>query len=99
MSKRITAILGLTAVGLLAGTAYVQAATKPAEITCQEFLAMGEEYQPHIVYWLDGYKHGKLTTEAVEMEMFKHPVVQIVDECKAAPEKTVAAVVEGWNRE
>jgi acid stress chaperone HdeA len=96
MSKiAIAAVAGL---GVLAaaGTAMAQG-KKLTEITCEEFLALGEDVQPRIVYWMAGYtENGKPEDVVVETDKFKEPVDAVIEACKAQPKASVYKVVSGY---
>ena len=65
-------------------------AIKPEEITCEEFLVLGKDVQPHVVYWIEGYsKAGTVKEEGVVIQAFERPITVIVNECKKTPKETL----------
>ena len=87
-----SALIGNLAMGasVLAADQTAKKKVKPETLTCEEFLALGEDVRPRVVYWIDGYsKSGKLTAEGVDEEAFTRPIAVIVDECKKTPKETL----------
>lgn len=94
-----SALIGNLALGasVLAADQAAKKKVKPETLTCEEFLAMGEEVRPRVVYWIDGYaKSGKLTAEGVGEEVFTRPITIIVDECKKAPKETLWQKIKSY---
>jgi acid stress chaperone HdeA len=70
---------------------------KPETLTCEEFLALGEDERPRVVYWIDGYTNsGKLAAEGIGVETFKRPIAVIVDECKKTPKETLWQKIKSY---
>lgn len=79
------------------GSAQAAKSTTPnaKNMTCEQFLALGEEIQPRVVYWIDGYsKSGKLEKSEVDVRSFERPVAVVVTACKKAPKATVWETVK-----
>jgi acid stress chaperone HdeA len=103
-TRRIAgAILFSSMVGGVALSASVLAAqpatktVKPETMTCEEFLALGEEVRPNVVYWIDGHaKSGKLKGEAAEIDTFSRPITVIVDECQKTPKESLWQKVKSY---
>ena len=86
------ALIGNLALGasVLAADQAAKKKVKPETLTCEEFLAFGEDVRPRAVYRIDDYsKSGKLTTEGVGEEAFTRPIAVIIDECKKTPKETL----------
>jgi len=67
------------------------------EMTCQDFLALGTEEQPRVVYWLDGYsKSGKLESEDIDIDAFERPVAMVVTECTKAPKASLMDKIKAY---
>lgn len=63
---------------------------KAKDMTCEDFLALGREVQPRVVYWIDGYtKSGRLEGEDIDVESFERPVAVVVTECKQTPKASL----------
>lgn len=93
------ALLGHLALSdaVLAADTPAKKTVKPETVTCEEFLAMGEDVQPRVVYWIDGYaKSGKLVTEGVGEEAFSRPITVIVDACKKTPKETLWQKIKSY---
>ena len=60
---------------------------KPVELTCEEFLALGDPKQPQVVFWLDGYSR-KNTDAVVEVDL-KRDVLALGEVCRPAPKETL----------
>lgn len=88
-SLAVPLAVALVTIGL--GTvAHAAKKVKAREMTCQEFLELGTEVQPRVVYWLEGYsKSGKLEDAEIDVESFERPVGMIVTDCRAAPKATL----------
>lgn len=67
------------------GTA-MAAKKKVSEITCEEFLALGSEVQPRVVYWIEGFNRSG-TPETVEIDVngFEAPVDAVIEACQKEP--------------
>ncbi|HWP65531.1 MAG TPA: HdeA/HdeB family chaperone [Candidatus Limnocylindria bacterium] len=65
------------------------------KMTCEEFLALGDELQPRAVAWLDGYsKGGKLKEEDIgEIDVHRETEVLIAS-CKEQPKKSLWETIE-----
>lgn len=61
-----------------------------AKFTCEEFLALGTETQPRVVYWLEGVSNsGKPEAAEVDVGTLERPVSMIVTECRQTPKATL----------
>jgi len=74
---------------IVAGTpAYAGEKTKLKDISCEQFLAMDEDSQDNIVYWIEGASVGssKKTVAAEDVEVgydiFDRPVAEVVTACE-----------------
>ena len=61
----------------------------PETMTCEEFLALGEEVRPSVVYWIEGYSQSGLKVESVRIDAFARPITTVVDECEETPQETL----------
>ena len=60
----------------------------PETMTCEEFLALDQDTQPHVVYWIEGYSQaGK--QETVVIQAFEQPITVVVNECKKTPKESL----------
>ncbi len=85
----VPTVVALATLGLGAA-AYAASTVKPKEMTCEEFLALGTEVQPRVVYWMEGYsKSGKPEDAEIDMDALERPVAVVVTECRKAPRSTV----------
>ena len=79
-----------TAIPALAMSVTNTNAKQASEWTCQEFLDVGDEIQPRVVYWMEGYnKAGKPEFADVGVEDFDRPIAVVVDECKKEPKASL----------
>jgi hypothetical protein len=95
----IPMVIALMALGI--GTAALAAKKsekmKAKEFTCEEFLTLGTEVQPRVVYWLDGLsKSGKLEEAEVDVDAFERPVAMVVTQCHKTPKATVLEKVKKY---
>jgi len=87
--------IALVALGV-GSAAYASQKVKPKKITCEDFLALGTEAQPRVVYWLEGFsKSGKLEDEEIDVDPMESPVAVVVTECHKAPKATLWEKLEG----
>ena len=81
-------ILFFLVAGVIA-LAAVANADKVKDITCEQFLAMDEDQQDNIVYWVEGAEiaTSKKAVSAgdveIGMDAFGRPVAEVVTACKA----------------
>ncbi len=62
----------------------------PTKMTCEEFLTLGDEIKPRVIYWLDGYnKKGRLNEAELGVISFERPVAVIIDACKKTPKESL----------
>jgi acid stress chaperone HdeA len=92
------AIAAIAGLGVLAAAGAAMAESKKlAKMTCEEFLALGEDVQPRIVYWMAGYaENGKPEDVVVETDSFAEPVDAVVEACKAQPNAPLYKIVSGY---
>jgi hypothetical protein len=96
------ATLGLATASLAAGShdtkdGKTAKPMKAKEITCEQFLDLGTEVQPHVVYWLEGYsKAGKPEDAEIDVEELERPVTVVVTECRNTPKATVWEKIEKY---
>jgi acid stress chaperone HdeA len=64
-------------------------------MTCEEFLALGQDVQPNVVYYLEGYSEGG-KGEAVLVEAFEEPITMVVSECKKTPKASLMSKVKNF---
>ena len=70
----------------LPAVALASSVHKPAEMSCDEFLALDDVAKPKLVYWLEGFHHtGPSTGAFVDVENTERLIPQLVAECKKAP--------------
>jgi len=92
-------VVALAALGLgsVSHAANTSKKVKAKEMTCEEFLALGDEVQPHVVYWLDGYsKSGKLEDEDIGIDAFERPIAMVVTECHKTPKATLMQKIKKY---
>jgi acid stress chaperone HdeA len=89
------AIAGIALAGLACGATAHASASKPGkvkakQITCEEFLALGTDVQPRVVYWIEGYsKAGRPEAAEIDLDALERPVAMVVTECQRAPKATL----------
>jgi predicted GTPase len=87
--KKTTIALSLGAgLGILV-SAGAASADKLKDVTCDQFLAMDESQQEHIVYWINGIEAGssKKGVDAGDIDVaydaFGQPIAAVVTACEA----------------
>jgi hypothetical protein len=76
-------------------TAKTAKTVKPETITCEEFLVMGKEVQPNVVYWIEGYSEsGAIKEKGIVIEALERPIHAVVEECKKSPKDTVMRTIK-----
>ena len=81
-------VVGIMALGGSVLAAQSEKSIKPENMTCEEFLVLGKDVQPHVVYWIDGYSQGSAKTEVV-IHSFERPITVVVNECKKTPKESL----------
>jgi hypothetical protein len=88
MKKAAIALSLGAGLGILV-SAGAASADKLKDVTCDQFLAMGESQQEHIVYWITGMEAGssKKDVDAGDIDVgydaFGKPVAAVVTACQA----------------
>ena len=87
-------VLGFVVGGMVLSTPVLakentEKTVKPETMTCEEFLALGEEIRPHAVYWIEGYEQSGAKVKAVRIDAFTRPITVVVDECEKTPKETL----------
>jgi hypothetical protein len=73
------------------------ASISPAKAKCQDFVNLGEEFQPIAAYWVAGHsKSGKIRNGEVDEEFLARPVMTLVEECKAEPTASFYDKTKRW---
>jgi len=68
----------------------------PTKMTCEDFLAMKQDTQVHVYYWLHGYhKRGAAQAQPQAMEWVSDPPLpELIDLCKQSGKDTVSVKVQ-----
>jgi hypothetical protein len=62
------------------------AVTKPAKMTCEEFVILDDTVKPNVVYWAEGFNQkGKPVDAVVDIDATNKLVPVLVDECQKTP--------------
>jgi hypothetical protein len=81
----------------LGSVAHAAKKMKAKDMTCEEFLALGHEVQPRVVYWLEGYSEsGKLEDAEIDVDAFERPIAMVVTECHKAPKSSLLKKIEEY---
>ena len=88
--KRSVLVMSAVAFGAVALAPLAGAKTvNPPKMTCEEFLALGEDIQPRAVAWLDGYSAaGKLKEQEIGEVAVDRQTEDLVVVCKQDPKVT-----------
>ena len=63
--------------------------TKPAKMSCEEFIALDDTVKPKVVYWAEGFnRKGNPEDAVVDIEETDRLVPVLVEECSKAPKKS-----------
>lgn len=78
------------------GTRSATAATyKPVQMTCEEFVALGEVERPKVLYWAEGWtQKGKATDAVVDVRESDRQLPKVVADCTSAPKALLSTVVD-----
>jgi acid stress chaperone HdeA len=91
------ALIGAVVVGIaLAQSAEAQTPMKvrPAKMTCEDFIAVDDNYKPALVYWAEGTDHaGIKETDELTVDT-ANPVAIVIEECKKTPKMTFLGKVK-----
>ncbi len=92
----------IAAAGLLFYATSLAAETKKptAKWTCEEFLAVDEQFQPKVIYWSSAQtKAGKALGSAVDIEGAEKVVPMVIDDCKKAPQESFwSKLKDAWKK-
>ena len=87
--------IGVVAASLVASStgalaAQSSAANKPlGKMTCEDFIAMDEQFKPKMVYWAVAYgQGGKPESAGVNIEGTEKMIVALGEACKKAPKES-----------
>jgi len=62
------------------------ATTKPARMTCEQFVMLDDAAKPKLVYWAEGFnQEGKPVDAVIDIDATDKLVPVLVDECEKAP--------------
>lgn len=68
---------------------------KPAQMTCEEFVALGEVQRPKVMYWTEGWNQkGRATGAAVDVRESDRWLPLVVADCTSAPKELLSRVVD-----
>jgi hypothetical protein len=71
------------------------ASTKASELTCEQFLALGDVEKPKAAYWLEGFnRNGKLVDSFVDLQETDRMVPILTAECSTKPAEALSKVVQ-----
>jgi acid stress chaperone HdeA len=89
------------AAAAVATTAVAADMKKPvAKWTCEDFLAIDDQYKPKVVYWATAYaKGGKPEASVVDIEGTEKVTPMIIDDCTKAPQASFWQKLKaGWQK-
>jgi hypothetical protein len=67
---------------------------KPAEMTCEEFVALADVEKPKVLYWAEGFnKQGKAVDSVVDVSETDRWLPLVVAECTKSPKESVSKIV------
>lgn len=71
-------------------TTTAQADTKKpvSKWTCEEFLAVEDQFQPKVIYWSSAQGKGGKPSGFVDIEGAEKVVPMVIDDCKKAPQES-----------
>jgi hypothetical protein len=68
---------------------------KAGEMTCEDFLALGDVERPKAAYWIEGYnRSGKLTDSFIDVDETDKMVPVLVSDCTKNPTEPLSKVVK-----
>lgn len=76
-------------------------AKKPmSKWTCDEFLAVDDQFQPKVIYWSSAQsKSGKPGASIVDIEGTEKVVPMVIDDCKKAPQESFwGKLKDAWKK-
>ncbi len=102
--RPIVSMLVVTSVVLSAAASTVaQSPAKKKALgkwTCEEFLAVDDQFKPRAVYWATAYaKGGKPEASILDIEGTEQVTVAVIEECKKVPKESFWQKVKGeWRK-
>lgn len=85
-------VVALAALGLVSVSHAAKATKtwKAKDMTCEDFLALGDEVRPGVVYWLEGYSQsGKLEDAEIDVDAIQRPIAVLITECHKTPKASL----------
>ncbi|MGJ0535214.1 acid-activated periplasmic chaperone HdeA [Methylocystis sp.] len=76
-------------------------AKKPtSKWTCEDFLAVDDQFQPKVIYWSSAQsKKGKPLATDVDIEGTEKVIPMVIDDCKKAPQESFWSKLKGaWKK-
>lgn len=68
---------------------------KPAEMTCEDFLALADVEKPKVIYWAEGFnKNGKAVDSIVDVTETDKMVPIIVSDCMKSPKEPLVKAIQ-----
>lgn len=90
----VLASISLCQVGLAQTASRVQ----PEKMTCQDFLALTDNYKPALLYWVAGANQGEMKATDELVVDAANPVGLVVDECRKSPKASFVGKVRQLSR-
>ncbi len=91
--KVLPLVVSILALSIAGAPAIAGKQVKPEKMTCEEFIALDEEVQPVVVYWLHG-KSGEV--EAIDVDEYVTPVAYVLTECHKEKQSSVLDKVKHY---
>lgn len=68
--------------------------------TCEEFLAVDDQFQPKVIYWSSAQtKAGKPLGSTVDIQGAEKVIPMVIDDCKKAPKESFWSKLKGaWKK-
>ncbi len=92
--------LAAAALSFFATNALAETKKPTSKWTCEDFLAVDDQFQPKVIYWSSAQsKKGKPLATDVDIEGTEKVIPIIIDDCKKAPQESFWSKLKGaWKK-
>lgn len=92
--------IAAAALSFFATNALAEMKKPTSKWTCEDFLAVDDQFQPKVIYWSSAQsKKGKPLATDVDIEGTERVIPMVIDDCKKAPQESFWSKLKGaWKK-
>ena len=88
--------IAAAALSFFATNALAETKKPTSKWTCEDFLAVDDQFQPKVIYWSSAQsKKGKPLATDVDIEGTERVIPMVIDDCKKAPQRVLLEQAQG----